>query len=170
MAGNTHFVTTDTKESWGNLVGPQSVAVSGRRLPGWNFARGRVGRSEGEERVMQGSTSGLAARLFGSQNQIAIMDRLAEWTRLHLDARFASAQLYDHKRKRLHVVAQREFASGLLNQFGEIPITSGTVCARAARLQMPILIPDVTRDEDWIPFLSLSESAGFGGVLSIPLL
>jgi len=119
---------------------------------------------------MQGSTSGLAARLFGSQNQIAIMDRLAEWTRLHLDARFASAQLYDHKRKRLHVVAQREFASGLLNQFGEIPITSGTVCARAARLQMPILIPDVTRDEDWIPFLSLSESAGFGGVLSIPLL
>jgi hypothetical protein len=26
------------------------------------------------------------------------MDHLAEWTRLHLDARFASAQLYDHKR------------------------------------------------------------------------
>jgi len=70
----------------------------------------------------------------------------------------------------LHVVAQREFASDLLNQFGEIPITLGTVCARAARLQMPILIPDVTRDEGWIPFLSFSESAGFGGVLSIPLL
>jgi len=119
---------------------------------------------------MKGSTAGFAERLFGSQNQIAIMDHLAEWTRLHLDARFASAQLYDHKRKRLRVVAQREFAPGLLNQFGEIPITSGTVCARAARQQMPILIPDVTRDEDWIPFLSFSESAGFGGVLSIPLL
>jgi GAF domain-containing protein len=118
--------------------------------------------------IMKGSTAGFAERLFGSQNQIAIMDHLAEWTRLHLDARFASAQLYDHKRKRLRVVAQREFAPGL--QFGEIPITSGTVCARAARLQMPILIPDVTRDEDWIPFLSFSESAGFGGVLSIPLL
>jgi hypothetical protein len=115
--------------------------------------------------IMKGSTAGFAERLFGSQNQIAIMDHLAEWTRLHLDARFASAQLYDHKRKRLRVVAQREFAPGL--QFGEIPITSGTVCARAARLQMPILIPDVTRDEDWIPFLSFSESAGFGGVLSI---
>jgi len=35
---------------------------------------------------------------------------------------------------------------------------------------MLILISDVTRDEDWIPFLSFSESAGFGGVLSIPLL
>jgi len=119
---------------------------------------------------MQGSTSGFADRLFGSQNQIAIMDHLAEWTRLHLDAHFASAQLYDHKRKRLRVVAEREFASGLLSQYGEIPITSGTMCARATRLQMPILIRDVTVDEDWIPFLSFSESAGFGGVLSIPLL
>jgi hypothetical protein len=44
------------------------------------------------------------------------------------------------------------------------------MCVRATRLQMPILIRDVTVDEDWIPFLSFSESAGFGGVLSIPLL
>lgn len=50
---------------------------------------------------MEGSAAGFAERLFGSQNQIAIMDHLAEWTRLHLDARFASAQLYDHNRKRL---------------------------------------------------------------------
>ena len=49
-------------------------------------------------------------------------------------------------------------------------ITSGTICARAARVQLPILISDVTTDEDWVPFLSFSESAGFGGVLSIPLL
>ena len=40
---------------------------------------------------MEGSAAGFAERLFGSQNQIAIMDHLAEWTRLHLDARFASA-------------------------------------------------------------------------------
>jgi GAF domain-containing protein len=87
-----------------------------------------------------------------------------------LDARFASAQLYDPKLKRLRVVAQREFASGFLDQFGEMSITSGTICARAARVQLPILISDVTTDEDWVPFLSFSESAGFGGVLSIPLL
>lgn len=92
---------------------------------------------------MKGSTAGFAERLFGSQNQIAIMDHLAEWTRLHLDARFASAQLYDHKRKRLRVVAEREFAPGLLNQFGEIPITSGTVCARAAPADAD---PDSRRD------------------------
>ncbi|MGB8177689.1 MAG: GAF domain-containing protein [Pseudolabrys sp.] len=101
---------------------------------------------------------------------LAIMDHLAEWMRQHLDARFASAQLYDPKLKRLRVVAQREFASGLLDQFGEMSITSGTICARAARVQLPILISDVTTDEDWVPFLSFSESAGFGGVLSIPLL
>jgi hypothetical protein len=35
---------------------------------------------------------------------------------------------------------------------------------------MPILVPDVTADSDWAPFLSFSEAAGFGGVLSIPLL
>jgi hypothetical protein len=46
--------------------------------------------------IMEGSAAGFAERLFGSQNQIAIMDHLAEWTRLHLDARFASAQLYGH--------------------------------------------------------------------------
>ena len=32
---------------------------------------------------------------------------------------------------------------------------------------VPVL---VTADEDWAPFLSFSESAGFNGVLSIPLL
>lgn len=82
---------------------------------------------------MEGSTAGFADRLFNLPNQIAIMDHLAEWMRQHLDARFASAQLYE-------------------------------------RVQLPILISDVTTDEDWVPFLSFSESAGFGGVLSIPLL
>ncbi|MGC1917789.1 MAG: hypothetical protein WA710_21740 [Pseudolabrys sp.] len=96
---------------------------------------------------MEGSTAGFADRLFGLPNQIAIMDHLAEWMRQHLDARFASAQLYDPKLKRLRVVAQREFASGLLDQFGEMSITSGTICARAARVQLPILISDVTTDE-----------------------
>ncbi|MGB8154788.1 MAG: GAF domain-containing protein [Pseudolabrys sp.] len=124
----------------------------------------------GRRAAWRGSTAGFADRLFGLPNQIAIMDHLAEWMRQHLDARFASAQLYDPKLKRLRVVAQREFASGLLDQFGEMSITSGTICARAARVQLPILISDVTTDEDWVPFLSFSESAGFGGVLSIPLL
>ncbi len=119
---------------------------------------------------MEGSTARFADRLFGLPNQIAIMDHLAEWNRQHLDARFASAQLCDPTFRRLRVVAQREFASGLLDQFGDIAITSGTICARAARVQVPILIPDVTTDEDWIPYLSFSEAAGFGGVLSIPLL
>ena len=70
--------------------------------------------------VRSSKMKGVAARLFGLPNQIAIMDHLAEWMRQHLDARFASAQLYDPKLKRLRVVAQREFASGLLDQFGEM--------------------------------------------------
>ena len=41
---------------------------------------------------------------------------------------------------------------------------------RAARLHAPILVPDETEDEDWTPYLSFSETAGFDGVLSIPLL
>lgn len=108
--------------------------------------------------------------LFSSPNEIRIMDQLAEWNRQHLDARFASAQLYNPKSKRLRVVAQREFAPALIGQFCDMPLTSGTMCARAARLRTPILVPDVTADGDWTPFLSFSEAAGFGGVLSIPLL
>jgi GAF domain-containing protein len=108
--------------------------------------------------------------LFGSPNEIRIMDQLAEWNPQHLDTRYASAQLYSPKSKRLRVVAQREFAPALIGQFHDMPLTSGTMCARAARLRTPILVPDVTADSDWTPFLSFSEAAGFGGVLSIPLL
>jgi GAF domain-containing protein len=109
-------------------------------------------------------------QLFGSPNEIRIMDQLAEWNRQHLDARYASAQLYNPKSKHLRVVAQREFAPSLIGQFHDMPLTSGTMCARAARLRTAILVPDVTADSDWTPFLSFSEAAGFGGVLSIPLL
>ena len=41
-------------------------------------------------------------------------------------------------------------------------IASGTICARAARVQLPILISDVTTDEDWVPFLSFSEVPDLG--------
>ena len=44
--------------------------------------------------------------------------------------------------KCLRVVAPREFAPCLLDQFADMPIaTSGTMCARAARLHAPILAP-----------------------------
>ena len=115
-------------------------------------------------------TTRLVDQLFNSPNEIMIMNHLAEWNREHLNSRFASAQLYDPGAKRLRVVAQSGFRVGLLSQFGDIPITSGTVCARAARLQVPVLIPDVNADPDWNPFLDFSETAGFGGVLSIPVL
>ena len=59
--------------------------------------------------------------LFSSPNEIRIMDQLAEWNRQHLDARFASAQLYNPKSKRLRVVAQREFAPALIGQFCDMP-------------------------------------------------
>jgi hypothetical protein len=126
-----------------------------------------VVRSESD---YEGSAAGFAERLFGSQNQIAIMDHLAEWTRLHLDARFASAQLYDHKRKRL----RGRRATGIC-AWPSQPIRRNSdnigdrVCASRAPADADPN-SDVTRDEDWIPFLSFSESAGFGGVLSIPLL
>lgn len=116
-------------------------------------------------------TARFVDQLFSSPNEIMVMDQLAEWNRQHLDARYASAQTYNPRTRSLRVVAAREFAACLLDQFSDMPIaTSGTMCARAARLQAPILVPDVTEDPDWTPYLSFSETAGFGGVLSIPLL
>jgi GAF domain-containing protein len=112
-----------------------------------------------------------AEQLFSSPSEIMVMDQLAEWNRQHLDARYASAQTYTPHTKSLRVVAHREFAPGLMDQFGDMPIaTSNTVCARAARLRSTILIPDVTDDKDWTPYLSFSETAGISGVLSVPLL
>lgn len=116
-------------------------------------------------------TAQFVEQLFGSPSEIMVMDQLAEWNRQHLGARYASAQTYNPSTKSLRVVAHREFAPGLLDQFGDMPVAaSSTVCARAARLHTPILVPDVTEDKDWTPYLSFSEAAGFGGVLSIPLL
>jgi GAF domain-containing protein len=109
-------------------------------------------------------------QLFNSSDEIMVMDQLAEWNRQHLDARFASAQIYDPNTKLLRVVAQREFAPYLLDQFCDMPLTSGTVCARAAVRQAPVLIPDVGKDPEWTPYLTFSETAGFDGVLSVPLL
>src|SRR5262245_9334498 len=118
------------------------------------------------EARMDQVTARFKDQLFSSPDEIRILDQLAEWNRQHLDARYASAQLYNPRSRHLHVVAQREFASTLIGQFQDLPLTSGTVCARAGRLQRPILVPDVTADSDWTPFLSFSEAAGFGGVLS----
>lgn len=116
-------------------------------------------------------TARFVDQLFNSPNEIMVMDQLAEWNRQHLDARYASAQTYNPCTKSLRVVAHREFAPGLMDQFGDMPIaTSSTICARAARQQTSILVPDVTADEDWTPYLSFSETAGIGGVLSVPLL
>lgn len=109
-------------------------------------------------------------QLFGAPNEIAILDHLAECIRQHLDARYASAQLFNPALKTLHLVAYREFAKALIDQFDDVPITSGTTCARAARHRATILVPDVTTDIEWIPYLSFSEEAGFGGLLSLPLL
>jgi GAF domain-containing protein len=116
-------------------------------------------------------TARFVDQLFSSPSEIMVMDQLAEWNRQHLDARYASAQTYNPSTKSLRVVAHREFAPGLMDQFGDMPIaTSSTVCARAASSRSAILIPDVTEDKDWTPYLSFSEAAGIGGVLSIPLL
>ena len=108
--------------------------------------------------------------LFGSPNEIAILDHLSEFIRQHLDARYASAQLFNATLKNLRLVGFREFAKDLIDQFDDVPITSGTICARAARYRVPILVPDVTTDTEWTPYLNFSEEAGFGGVVSLPLL
>jgi GAF domain-containing protein len=109
-------------------------------------------------------------QLIGSPNEIAILDHVAECIRQHVDARYASAQLFNPALKNLHLVVYREFTKALIDQFDDVPIPSGTVCARAARHRVPILIPDVTTDAEWTPYLSFSEEAGFHGVLSLPLL
>ena len=57
------------------------------------------------------------------------------------------------------------FHAAVPDQFDDVPITSGTTCARAARHRVPILVPDVTTDIEWAPYLSFSEEAGFGGLL-----
>src|SRR5262245_66335050 len=85
------------------------------------------------EARMDQVTARFKDQLFSSPDEIRILDQLAEWNRQHLDARYASAQLYNPRSRHLHVVAQREFASTLIGQFQDLPLTSGTVCARAGR-------------------------------------
>src|SRR4029434_3072521 len=98
MAG---FLVSSEQRAWSKIA------------PSWT-PEGRSTFSGGTFAWMEARMDDVTARfkdeLFNSPNEIRIMDQLAEWNRQHLDARFASAQLYNPKSKRLRVVAQREFA------------------------------------------------------------
>ena len=68
-------------------------------------------------------TARFVDQLFSSPSEIMVMDQLAEWNRQHLDARYASTQTYNPSTKSLRVVAHREFAPGLMDQFGDMQYT-----------------------------------------------
>ena len=106
-------------------------------------------------------TARFVDQLFSSPNEIMVTDQLAEWNRQHLGARYALTDLRRpaaHVRS-LRVVAARGFApEPVLDQFADMPIaTSGTARLRTAHLHAPILVPDVTEDGDWTPYVSFSD-------------
>lgn len=73
-------------------------------------------------------------------------------------------------RDKLIIVAQSGLSESFLRTFKAVSKDDGCACGRAFRLGVPVIIPDVTEDEDFAPYRAAAELAGYRSVQSTPLI
>jgi hypothetical protein len=79
-------------------------------------------------------------------------------------------QTHDAKKDMLRVVAAVGWPADVLENMRLLPLTSGTVCSRAASSLHTVTVNDVFADESFRPFRHVAERVGFKSVQSVPLL
>jgi GAF domain-containing protein len=85
-------------------------------------------------------------------------------------ADLGNIQRYDPADKSLAIVVQHGFNQDFLRTFERVSLDDTSACARAMRAKMPILIPDVSLDDDFRDYRGIARNAGFASVLSVPLI
>ena len=71
--------------------------------------------------------------------------------------------------ERLYIVEHRGFVKPFLDTFREVHVGEGSACGRAFAQRRPVIIPDVTEDEEYVPFRAAAADAGYRGVLTAPI-
>jgi GAF domain-containing protein len=81
-----------------------------------------------------------------------------------------NVQLLDHRRGGLYIAAQRGFDAPFLQLFQYVRVDDPAVCGRAFRQRHRVIVPDITTDIPFSPYLSIARSNGFQSVQSTPIL
>ena len=70
----------------------------------------------------------------------------------------------------LQMVIHRGFARSFVQNFESVRTDDPSSCARAARYHRRVIIPDVTRDLSYGPYLTICRENGFQAVQSTPII
>lgn len=79
-------------------------------------------------------------------------------------------QLYDPRAGMIQLLAHRGFQRSFVDYFKYVSPDDGTVCGNAMRHRAVSFVPDVMRDEAFIPHREVMRSAGVRSVKSYPLM
>lgn len=79
-------------------------------------------------------------------------------------------QLFNRALGGLQIVAQRGFDPSFLQLFQLVRVDDPSACGRAFRYQRRVIIPDITTDSDFNPYLSIANASGFRAVQSTPII
>jgi GAF domain-containing protein len=69
----------------------------------------------------------------------------------------------------LAIAAQRGLSADFLRTFWRVKKNNGSACGRALRLGIPVIIPDIEKDDDFAVFRRDARDAGFRAVQSTPM-
>ena len=70
----------------------------------------------------------------------------------------------------LQIVAHRGFDEQFLQHFEIVQADEPSACGRAFRMRRRVMIPDITVDRAYQPYLSIAVSSGYRAVQSTPIL
>lgn len=111
----------------------------------------------------------LATRLVESMDlHAALADSLQTIMKLQ-NADFGILQLYDSKNGRLHLAAQKGFTPGLIQRFLEPSQDDESIFMRVFHHGKRVIIPDITHDQDFAPYITLAGEVGFQSMQISPI-
>jgi PAS domain S-box-containing protein len=87
-----------------------------------------------------------------------------------LGADMGHIQLFDERRKLLHLTAQRGLNQQFLEFFRRLPIKDSVICGRVLRTRKPVVVEDIETDAEFAPFRSVARAAGIRSIIALPLI
>lgn len=104
-----------------------------------------------------------------SQFQMSLLHILDEAIKIDGAAK-GDVQLLNCALGGLQIVVQRGFDPSFLQLFQLVRVDDPSACGRAFRYQRRVIIPDITKDTHFSPYLSIARANGFQAVQSTPII
>lgn len=80
-----------------------------------------------------------------------------------------NVQLFNPTDSNLEIIASRGFEPQFLKKFENVGTNESSACSRAFRNGHRVVVPDVTSDPLFAPFLQIARESGFRAVQSTPI-